>query len=42
MMDRRTFVGWIAGGFLALVLAAEGQQPSKVCRIGYLDVEATL
>jgi hypothetical protein len=41
-MDRRTFIGSIAGGSLARFLAADGQQPSKVWRIGYLDVEATL
>jgi len=41
-LDRRTFAGLIAGGFLALFLAAERQQPRKVERIGYRDVEATL
>ena len=36
MTDRRTFVGSIAGGLLALSLSAEGQRPTKVWRVGYL------
>jgi putative ABC transport system substrate-binding protein len=35
-MDRRTFVGAIAGGLLASPLAALAQQRGKVARIGYL------
>ena len=35
-MDRRTFIGSLAGGLLASPLAAEAQQPGKVARIGYL------
>jgi putative ABC transport system substrate-binding protein len=37
MMDRRTFLGTLAGSLLAAPLAAEGQQAGKVWRIGYLD-----
>ncbi len=33
-MDRRTFIGVIAGGLLAALLAAEAQQATKVYRIG--------
>jgi putative ABC transport system substrate-binding protein len=36
-MDRRTFVGVIAGGLLAAPLAAEAQSAGKVYRIGYLS-----
>jgi putative ABC transport system substrate-binding protein len=36
-MDRRTFVGVIAGGLLAAPLAAEAQLAGKVYRIGYLS-----
>ena len=35
-MNRRTFLGTLAGGLLAAPLAAEGQQPGKVWRIGLL------
>ncbi len=35
-MDRRVFLGTLAGGLLAAPLAVEAQQPSKVYRIGYL------
>ncbi len=35
-MERRTFIGAIAGGLLAAPLAAEGQQAGKVWRIAYL------
>ena len=35
-MNRRTFIGSIAGGLLAAPLAAEGQQARKVPVIGYL------
>ena len=34
-MDRRAFLGTLAGGLLAALLAAEGQQ-GKVWRIGVL------
>ena len=36
MMDRRSFMGAIAGGFLAAPLAAEAQPAAKVYRIGSL------
>ncbi len=35
-MERRTFMAVIAGGLLAAPLAAEGQQPGRVYRIGFL------
>jgi putative ABC transport system substrate-binding protein len=35
-MDRREFIGSLAGGFLVAPLAAEAQQAAKVARIGYL------
>ena len=35
-MDRRAFIGTLAGSLLAAPLAAEGQQPGKVYRIGVL------
>jgi putative ABC transport system substrate-binding protein len=35
-MDRRAFIGSLAGGLLAAPLAAEAQQPGKVYKIGYL------
>jgi ABC-type uncharacterized transport system substrate-binding protein len=35
-MDRRTFLGTLAGGLLAAPLAAEGPQAGSVARIGYL------
>jgi putative ABC transport system substrate-binding protein len=37
-MDRRTFIGSLAGGFLAAPLAAQAQQAGKVPRIGFLRV----
>jgi putative ABC transport system substrate-binding protein len=37
-MDRRTFLGTLAGGLLAAPLAAEAQQAAKVPRIGYLAI----
>jgi putative ABC transport system substrate-binding protein len=37
-MDRREFVGILAGGLLAAPLAAEAQQAGKVYRIGYLSL----
>jgi ABC-type uncharacterized transport system substrate-binding protein len=36
MMDRRVFIGTMAGGLLAAPLAAEAQQAAGVPRIGYL------
>jgi putative ABC transport system substrate-binding protein len=35
-MERRTFIGVVAGGLLAAPLAAEAQQAAKVPRIGFL------
>ncbi|HKX01100.1 MAG TPA: ABC transporter substrate-binding protein [Methylomirabilota bacterium] len=37
-MERRTFIGVIAGGLVAAPLAAEAQRAGKVPRIGYLHV----
>jgi putative ABC transport system substrate-binding protein len=39
-MDRRAFIGTLAGGFLAAPLAAEAQPAGKVYRIGLLDYSA--
>ena len=36
-MDRRTFIGHVAGAILAAPLAAEAQPAAKVYRIGYLS-----
>ena len=36
MMDRRTFIGTVAGGLLAAPRVAETQQVVKTARIGYL------
>ena len=36
-MERRAFIGAVAGGLLAASLAAEAQQVGKMSRIGYLD-----
>ena len=36
-MDRRAFIGAIAGGLLAAPLAAEAQQPERIYRIGVLE-----
>jgi putative ABC transport system substrate-binding protein len=35
-MDRRTFIGSVAGGLLALSLGASAQQQGKVWRVGFL------
>ena len=35
-MDRRAFIGTLAGGLLTAPLAAEAQEAAKVARIGYL------
>ena len=37
MIDRRTFIGRVAGGLLAAPLAARAQQVGKVYRIGILE-----
>jgi putative ABC transport system substrate-binding protein len=37
-MDRRVFIGTLAGGLLAAPLAAGAQQAGKVYRIGYLSL----
>src|SRR5580700_10353079 len=36
-MDRRTFIGTVAGGLLSAQLTAIAQQAAKVWRIGILD-----
>ena len=36
-MDRRTFIGTVAGGVFAAPFAADAQQPAKGARIGQLD-----
>jgi hypothetical protein len=36
-MDRRAFLGTLAGGLLAAPLAAEAQQAGRVWRIGWLQ-----
>jgi len=40
-MDRRAFIGGLAGGLLAAPLAAEAQQAGKVVRIGLLSYAAS-
>lgn len=37
MMERRAFLGTVAGGLVAVPLAARAQPAGKVWRIGYLD-----
>ncbi len=37
MMDRRAFIGTVAGGLLAAPLAAEAQEAGMVARIGMLN-----
>jgi putative ABC transport system substrate-binding protein len=39
-MERRTFVGMIAGGLLAAPLATEAQQPPKTARIGFMSLSS--
>jgi putative ABC transport system substrate-binding protein len=39
MMDRRAFLGTLAGGLLAAPLAAGAQPAGKVVRIGYLSLQ---
>ena len=39
-MDRRTFLGALAGGLLAAPLAAEAQQPPKTARIGFMSLSS--
>src|SRR5215216_5946236 len=36
-MDRRTFIGGVAGGLVATPLAARAQQVGKIYRIGLLE-----
>ena len=38
-MDRRAFLGTLAGALLAAPLAADGQVPEKITRIGMLRSE---
>ena len=38
MMDRRSFIGALAGGFVAAPFAVEGQQPGKTYTVGILSV----
>src|SRR6266478_6421233 len=38
-MDRRRFLGTVAGGLLAAPLAAEAQQADKIARIGFLSLD---
>ena len=38
MMDRRTLLGWVALGFMAMPRAAEAQQATRVFRIGVLSL----
>ena len=40
-MDRRAFIGTVAGGLLAAPLAAEAQQAGKLPTIGFLGAEAS-
>jgi putative ABC transport system substrate-binding protein len=41
VIDRRTFLGTLAGGLLAAPLAAEAQQAGKVYRVGILTNKAS-
>src|SRR5215467_2099363 len=40
VMERRTFVGTLTGGFLAAPLAAEAQQPGQRYRIGFISMRS--
>ncbi len=40
-MDRRAFIGTVAGGLLAAPLAAEAQQAGKLPTIGFLGADAS-
>ncbi|MGH2362288.1 MAG: hypothetical protein ACRDGM_17325 [bacterium] len=40
MIDRRSFIGTLAGGLVAAPRAAEAQQPGKVPRIAWLGGQA--
>jgi ABC-type uncharacterized transport system substrate-binding protein len=40
VVDRRAFIGTMAGGLLAAPIAAEAQQAAKLARIGYLTSDA--
>ena len=40
-MDRRAFIGTVAGGLFAAPLAAKAQQAGKLVRIGLLDYAAS-
>ena len=42
MMERRTFLGTLAGGLLAAPLGVEAQPAGKVYRIGMLDTRSTV
>jgi putative tryptophan/tyrosine transport system substrate-binding protein len=39
-MDRRTFLGTLAGGLLAAPLASEAQRSTSYARVGFLGAES--
>ena len=39
-MDRRTFIGTLAGGLVAAPFAVDAQQPRRVPRVGWLSSTA--
>src|SRR5713226_6739724 len=41
-MDRREFIGTLAGGLVAAPVVAEAQQAAKIARIGYLAGSLTV
>jgi putative ABC transport system substrate-binding protein len=41
-MDRRAFIGRVAGGFVAAPLAAEAQQSGRVYKIAYLTIRRSM
>src|SRR6266567_3237821 len=41
MMDRRTFIGSVAGGLFAVPLAARAQKPATMPLVGYLSAAAS-